>query len=200
MLDEAIRIPGTNIRIGLDALLDVLAAKLDDLDEEALMRILTEPKNALVRQYQRLFEMEDVQLTFAEEALRAKSEELSRINEQIALLSARLKELEVRAQIAIYAVVRTYERIMTLHGWEAAAAHLRRAWERRDRAGMQAAVTDDMVDTIAVAGTRDEVRQQLMEGAARHYHHVLLYPPSFGLTQARLAENVEALIDTFAEP
>jgi ATP-dependent Clp protease ATP-binding subunit ClpX len=45
-------------------------ATLDDLDESALMRILTEPKNALVRQYQRLFEMEDVQLSFAEEALR----------------------------------------------------------------------------------------------------------------------------------
>jgi ATP-dependent Clp protease ATP-binding subunit ClpX len=45
-------------------------ATLDDLDEPALMRILTEPKNALVRQYQRLFEMEDVQLTFAEESLR----------------------------------------------------------------------------------------------------------------------------------
>jgi ATP-dependent Clp protease ATP-binding subunit ClpX len=45
-------------------------ATLDDLDEEALMRILSEPKNALVRQYQRLFEMEDVQLSFAEEALR----------------------------------------------------------------------------------------------------------------------------------
>jgi ATP-dependent Clp protease ATP-binding subunit ClpX len=45
-------------------------ATLDDLDEPALMRILTEPKNALVRQYQRLFEMEDVQLSFAEESLR----------------------------------------------------------------------------------------------------------------------------------
>ena len=45
-------------------------ATLDDLDEESLMRILTEPKNALVRQYQRLFEMEDVQLSFAEESLR----------------------------------------------------------------------------------------------------------------------------------
>ena len=45
-------------------------ATLDDLDEPVLMRILTEPKNALVRQYQRLFEMEDVQLSFAEEALR----------------------------------------------------------------------------------------------------------------------------------
>ncbi|MBL4757949.1 MAG: ATP-dependent Clp protease ATP-binding subunit ClpX [Rhizobiales bacterium] len=46
-------------------------ATLEDLDEEALIRILTEPKNALVKQYQRLFEMEDVHLTFADEALRA---------------------------------------------------------------------------------------------------------------------------------
>ncbi|MFD0987285.1 ATP-dependent Clp protease ATP-binding subunit ClpX [Methyloligella solikamskensis] len=45
-------------------------ATLDDLDEDALIQILTEPKNALVRQYQRLFEMEDIQLSFAEEALR----------------------------------------------------------------------------------------------------------------------------------
>jgi ATP-dependent Clp protease ATP-binding subunit ClpX len=44
-------------------------ATLEDLDEESLVRILTEPKNARVKQYQRLFEMEDVNLTFAEEAL-----------------------------------------------------------------------------------------------------------------------------------
>jgi len=45
-------------------------ATLEDLDEEALMKILSDPKNALVKQYQRLFEMEDVRLTFAEEALK----------------------------------------------------------------------------------------------------------------------------------
>jgi ATP-dependent Clp protease ATP-binding subunit ClpX len=44
-------------------------ATLEDLDEEALKRILTEPKNALVKQYQRLFEMETVELTFQDEAL-----------------------------------------------------------------------------------------------------------------------------------
>ena len=44
-------------------------ATLDDLDKEALVEILTRPKNALVKQYQRLFEMEDVKLTFAESAL-----------------------------------------------------------------------------------------------------------------------------------
>ena len=46
-------------------------ATLTDLDEEALVEILTKPKNALVKQYQRLFEMEDVNLTFSEDALGA---------------------------------------------------------------------------------------------------------------------------------
>jgi ATP-dependent Clp protease ATP-binding subunit ClpX len=44
-------------------------ATLEDLDEKALVKILTEPKNALLRQYQRLFEMENVRLTFSEDAL-----------------------------------------------------------------------------------------------------------------------------------
>jgi len=46
-------------------------ATLDNLDEDALVTILTEPKNAIVKQYQRLFELEDVKLTFTEDALRA---------------------------------------------------------------------------------------------------------------------------------
>ncbi len=46
-------------------------ATLDDLDEGALVKILTEPKNALVKQYQRLFEMENVGLSFTDDALRA---------------------------------------------------------------------------------------------------------------------------------
>ncbi len=45
-------------------------ATLEDLDEDALIQILSEPKNALVKQYQRLFEMEDVELAFHEDALR----------------------------------------------------------------------------------------------------------------------------------
>ncbi len=44
-------------------------ATLKDLDEPALVQILAEPKNALVKQYQRLFEMEDVKLTFTDSAL-----------------------------------------------------------------------------------------------------------------------------------
>ena len=46
-------------------------ATLEDLDEEALVKILTEPKNALVKQYQRLFDMENVGLQFTDDALHA---------------------------------------------------------------------------------------------------------------------------------
>ncbi len=44
-------------------------ATLNDLDVEALVKILKEPKNALIKQYQKLFELEDVQLSFTDEAL-----------------------------------------------------------------------------------------------------------------------------------
>jgi ATP-dependent Clp protease ATP-binding subunit ClpX len=43
---------------------------LEELDEEALVTILREPKNALVKQYHKLFEMEDVELEFRDDALR----------------------------------------------------------------------------------------------------------------------------------
>jgi len=46
-------------------------ATLEDLDEDALVTILTKPKNALVKQYQRLFELEDTGLTFTDDALLA---------------------------------------------------------------------------------------------------------------------------------
>ena len=48
-----------------------LIATLEDLDEEALARILIEPKNALTKQYKRIFEMENVQLRFTDGAIRA---------------------------------------------------------------------------------------------------------------------------------
>ncbi|MCJ7874662.1 ATP-dependent Clp protease ATP-binding subunit ClpX [Phaeobacter sp. J2-8] len=44
-------------------------ATLEDLDKDALVTILTQPKNALVKQYQRLFELEDTSLSFTDEAL-----------------------------------------------------------------------------------------------------------------------------------
>ena len=46
-----------------------IIATLDDLDEKSLIKILKEPKNSLIKQYQRLFEFEDVKLEFNEEAI-----------------------------------------------------------------------------------------------------------------------------------
>ena len=46
-------------------------ATLEDLDEESLIKILTEPKNALIKQYQSLFKMEKVELEFRKDALKS---------------------------------------------------------------------------------------------------------------------------------
>src|SRR5262249_26476066 len=66
--------PGDLLKFGLipefDGRLPVVTT-LEDLDEASLKLILTQPKNALVKQYQRLFEMESIDLTLAEEALGA---------------------------------------------------------------------------------------------------------------------------------
>ena len=48
-----------------------IIATLEDLDKSALINILTKPKNALIKQYEKMFDMEDVKLTFTEEALEA---------------------------------------------------------------------------------------------------------------------------------
>ena len=48
-----------------------MIAPLSELDEEALIQILTQPKNALTKQYQALFGLEDVELEFTAEALKA---------------------------------------------------------------------------------------------------------------------------------
>ena len=55
-----------------------VVALLHELDEKMLVRILREPKNALLRQYQRFFDFESVKLTFTEDAVAAVAEEASR--------------------------------------------------------------------------------------------------------------------------
>ena len=52
-----------------------LVVSLDSLDKDSLVRILTEPKNAVVKQYQRLFSLDNVALTFSDDALEAAAED-----------------------------------------------------------------------------------------------------------------------------
>jgi len=61
---------------------------------------------------------------------------------------------------------------------------------------MISAISDEMCDAIAVTGTADEVVDRVGSVAAR-YDEALLYSPSFGLSEERLTENLDAIIDTF---
>ncbi|MHC4551805.1 MAG: ATP-dependent Clp protease ATP-binding subunit ClpX [Planctomycetota bacterium] len=63
------------------------------LDEEALVKIMTEPKNALVRQYQKLFEMEDAELKFTDEALKLLAEKAIKRDTGARALRATMEEI-----------------------------------------------------------------------------------------------------------
>ncbi|MDW7673030.1 MAG: ATP-dependent Clp protease ATP-binding subunit ClpX [Bacillota bacterium] len=66
---------------------------LDALDEEALVRILTEPRNALIKQYSKLFELDNVNLEFKEEALKAVAREAIKRNTGARGLRAILEDI-----------------------------------------------------------------------------------------------------------
>ena len=70
---------------------------------------------------------------------------------------------DVKRQIAFHATVRTYDRILELHGFTDVAAEIRELWKSFDLAGMTALVTDEMLDEMGVAGTPDECRAALAE-------------------------------------
>jgi probable F420-dependent oxidoreductase len=103
---------------------------------------------------------------------------------------------EARRQIAFYATTLTYDAILDLHGWQAEKEGIRNAWRKFDIAAMQAAVSDAMLDQIAIAGTADQCREQ-----AKRYDtlldHVLFYPPSFGVKHDRLLENYAHMREVF---
>lgn len=100
---------------------------------------------------------------------------------------------EAAAQIAFYSSVKSYETVLDVNGFAKEGEAIREAFARRDLPAMFAAVTDDMIDTMAVAGTPEEVRAGL-----RRYEsvldHVMLYSPSIGLPPERVQENLESMI------
>jgi alkanesulfonate monooxygenase SsuD/methylene tetrahydromethanopterin reductase-like flavin-dependent oxidoreductase (luciferase family) len=103
---------------------------------------------------------------------------------------------EARMQIAFYYTTRLYHSILKPHGWEGIGETIAAAFRKGDFAAMAAAVPDEMVDAIAIAGRPDEVRDQLKQWETLA-DHVLLYSPSVGMKPGRVAENVDAIIDTF---
>jgi ATP-dependent Clp protease ATP-binding subunit ClpX len=76
-------------------------ATLNDLDENALVRILQEPKNSLVRQYQTMFELEDVELRFTEGALKKIAKDATKRNVGARGLRIILEELMLELMYSI---------------------------------------------------------------------------------------------------
>jgi alkanesulfonate monooxygenase SsuD/methylene tetrahydromethanopterin reductase-like flavin-dependent oxidoreductase (luciferase family) len=103
---------------------------------------------------------------------------------------------EARRQIAFYYTTRLYHPILEPHGWQAAGETIASAFRQGDFQAMAAAVSDEMVDEIAIAGTADEVRDRVTEWGPLA-DRVLLYSPSVGMKPERVQENLDAIIDTF---
>src|SRR3954464_1439733 len=99
-----------------------------------------------------------------------------------------------RAVVAFNSTVKTYRVVHRLHGWEEHAERIREAWLAGDFAGAVELVPDEMLDTIALAGTADEVRERFAERWAGVYDATLLWPTAFGGMDA-----VRAVIDAFAD-
>ena len=85
---------------------------------------------------------------------------------------------DAAAIIAFNSTVKTYRAVHRVSGFEAQAEAVREAWGRGDFEGMAAAVSDEMIDTIALAGTPDEVRARFEERWDGVYERPLLWPPA----------------------
>ncbi len=103
---------------------------------------------------------------------------------------------DAKRQIAFHATVRTYDRILDLHGFTDVAARIRDLWKSFDLAAMTALVTDEMLDEMAVAGTPDECRAAL-ETRARSADRLLLGAPVVATDPDRIRTYHEAIVETF---
>ncbi|BBZ08348.1 hypothetical protein MDOR_25170 [Mycolicibacterium doricum] len=106
---------------------------------------------------------------------------------------AEVARRELGQQIAFYSSVKSYETVLDVNGFATEGRAIREAFARRDFPGMFAAVSDEMIDTMGVAGSADQVREQL-----RRYEgvldHIMLYSPSVGIAPERVQQNLHSII------
>ena len=101
-----------------------------------------------------------------------------------------------RHHIAFYSVIPYFDVMFELHGFQPEAAAIRAAAARGDSNGMIEAVSKEMIDTFAIAGTPDQCRRQLE--AWGDLDLAVLFPPTFQLEPDEIAANHRALLETFA--
>jgi len=102
---------------------------------------------------------------------------------------------DAKRQIAFHSTVRTYDRILDLHGFGEVASEIRDLWRSFDLAGMTALVTDEMLDTMAVAGTPAECRERVAEHAGE-VDRVLIGAPVVATDPGRIRTYHDAIVET----
>ena len=94
--------------------------------------------------------------------------------------------MDARRMIAFYLTVKTYDPYVAHHGWTAQVAAIREAFAQRDTDAMGRAVTDDMLEAIAVCGTTGDGRAALARrGDSLPSDVAYLAPPSFMVSERR---------------
>lgn len=101
-------------------------------------------------------------------------------------------------QVAVYATRRSADPLLEYHGFEAEAAAIRAAAGRGDFAGMTAAVSDRMLDEIAIFGTPAEARDRYAAKFESLYERPLLYSSAKGLPIGFVRDNIQATCETFS--
>jgi alkanesulfonate monooxygenase SsuD/methylene tetrahydromethanopterin reductase-like flavin-dependent oxidoreductase (luciferase family) len=108
---------------------------------------------------------------------------------------------DARRMIAFYLTVKTYDPYVAHHGWTAQVAAIRRAFAERDTDAMGNAVTDDMLEAIAVCGTTADGRAALARRAGWLPRDVAyLAPPSFMVSERRGQRYALASLALLAAP
>jgi probable F420-dependent oxidoreductase len=101
-------------------------------------------------------------------------------------------------QVAFHATVRTYDRILELHGFDALAAEIRERWKSFDLDAMTGLVSDEMLDAMAVAGTPAECRDRVADRAGSA-DRLLLGAPVVATDPDRIRDYHAAIVETFGE-
>ena len=105
---------------------------------------------------------------------------------------------DAKNQIAFYASVKSYEGILNLHGWEEQKRAIWEHFKTFNLPKMAAAVTDDMVEQIAIAGTPEECCEQI-EKWKDVVDLPILYTPTAGVKADRVRENHRLIVETFGQ-
>ncbi|HEX8093529.1 LLM class flavin-dependent oxidoreductase [Jatrophihabitans sp.] len=102
-------------------------------------------------------------------------------------------------QLAVFAARPSASPLMAFHGFEAEVAVIREAFQRRDIPAVVAAVSDRMLDTLAVYGTPDEARERFSTTFDGVYDEPLLFTAGKGMPEGGFRESVLSVCEAFGE-